>query len=85
MGDVADVRSVLFLHCPEDVLEKRLLSRGKSSGRTDDNAETAKRRFQTYVETTLPVSPLRAPPPPLLYLFIQRRALLSTQTFVCMF
>ncbi|CAM9787480.1 unnamed protein product [Pylaiella littoralis] len=55
MGDVADVRSVLFLHCPEDVLEKRLLSRGRSSGRTDDNAETAKRRFQTYVETTLPV------------------------------
>ena len=56
MADVADVRSVLFLYCPEDVLEKRLLSRGKSSGRTDDNAETAKRRFQTYVETTLPVS-----------------------------
>ncbi|CBJ30430.1 conserved unknown protein [Ectocarpus siliculosus] len=55
MGDVADIRSVLFLYCPEDVLEKRLLSRGKSSGRTDDNAETAKRRFQTYVEMTLPV------------------------------
>lgn len=69
MGDVADVRSVLFLHCPEDVLEQRLLSRGKSSGRTDDNAETAKRRFQTYVETTLPVStrakPSRAGSPPL--------------------
>eukprot|EP00752_Nemacystus_decipiens_P001868 g1799.t1 len=55
MGDVADVRAVLFLYCPEGVLEQRLLSRGKSSGRTDDNAETAKRRFQTYVETTLPV------------------------------
>ncbi|CAM9649477.1 unnamed protein product [Ectocarpus fasciculatus] len=55
MGDVADIRSVLFLYCPEDVLEKRLLSRGKSSGRTDDNAETAKRRFETYVEMTLPV------------------------------
>lgn len=56
MGDVAEVRSVLFLYCPEGVLEQRLLSRGKSSGRTDDNAETAKRRFRTYVETTLPVS-----------------------------
>lgn len=55
MGDVADIRSVLFLYCPEDVLEERLLSRGKSSGRTDDNAETAKRRFETYVEMTLPV------------------------------
>lgn len=60
MGGVADVRSVLFMYCPEAVLEQRLLSRGKSSGRTDDNAETAKRRFQTYVETTLPVS---EPPP----------------------
>lgn len=56
MGDVADVRCVLFLYCPEEVLEQRLLSRGKSSGRSDDNAETAKRRFQTYVDTTLPVS-----------------------------
>ncbi|CAM9501669.1 unnamed protein product, partial [Scytosiphon promiscuus] len=55
MGDVADVRCVLFLFCPEEVLEQRLLSRGKSSGRSDDNAETAKRRFQTYVDTTLPV------------------------------
>lgn len=62
MGDVADVRSVLFLYCPEGVLEQRLLSRGKSSGRTDDNAETAKRRFQTYVQTTLPVSQSQSQP-----------------------
>lgn len=55
MADVADVRRVLFLHCPEDVLEERLLSRGQSSGRTDDNAKAAKKRFRTYVETTLPV------------------------------
>lgn len=55
MNGFADVRRVLFLHCPEDVLERRLLSRGKSSGRTDDNAETARRRFQTFVKTTLPV------------------------------
>lgn len=68
MGDVADVRCVLFLHCPEDVLEKRLLSRGKSSGRTDDNAETAKRRFQTYVETTLPVR--KKPTSGLKYMFM---------------
>lgn len=57
MGGVADVRRVLFLHCPEEVLEERLLTRGKVSGRTDDNAETARRRFETYVKTTLPVSP----------------------------
>ena len=56
MGDVADVRRVLFLDCPADVLRERLLSRGLSSGRTDDNLETANRRLQTFVETTLPVS-----------------------------
>lgn len=59
MTDLSDVRCVLFLHCPEEVLEQRLLSRGKNSGRTDDNAEAAKKRFRTYVETTLPVSSQR--------------------------
>lgn len=56
MADVADVRRVLFLDCPADVLRERLLSRGLSSGRTDDNLETANRRLETFVETTLPVS-----------------------------
>lgn len=69
MGDVAEVRRVLFLFCPEDVLEQRLLSRGKSSGRTDDNAETAKRRFRTYVDTTLPVRSRRPCPSSALGLF----------------
>ncbi|CAN0087037.1 unnamed protein product [Ascophyllum nodosum] len=55
MADVAEVRCVLFFYCPEDVLEQRLLSRGRSSGRTDDNAKSAKKRFRTYVETTLPI------------------------------
>ena len=59
MADVAEVRCVLFFYCPEDVLEQRLLSRGRSSGRTDDNAKSAKKRFRTYVETTLPASPRR--------------------------
>jgi adenylate kinase family enzyme len=46
---------VLFLECPENVLEARLLLRGLSSGRSDDNLESARKRFKTYVETTLPV------------------------------
>ncbi|CAM9945604.1 unnamed protein product, partial [Sphacelaria rigidula] len=55
MTHVADVRCVLFLHCPEEELERRLLSRGETSGRTDDNAETARRRFQTFMKTTMPI------------------------------
>lgn len=56
MTGVANVRCVLLLDCPEEVLEQRLLRRGESSGRVDDNIATARRRFQTYVDTTLPVS-----------------------------
>jgi hypothetical protein len=30
--------AVLFFDCPEDEMEKRLLKRGETSGRSDDNA-----------------------------------------------
>lgn len=45
----------LFLDCPEDEMQKRLLKRGETSGRTDDNAESIKKRFKTFVETSMPV------------------------------
>ncbi|CCK71430.1 bifunctional uridylate/adenylate kinase KNAG_0H00140 [Huiozyma naganishii CBS 8797] len=46
---------VLFFDCPEEVMEKRLLERGKTSGRADDNIESIKKRFKTFVETSMPV------------------------------
>lgn len=46
---------VLFFECSEEVIEERLLKRGETSGRTDDNSETIKKRFKTYIEKTLPV------------------------------
>eukprot|EP00178_Gracilaria_changii_P020107 TRINITY_DN58333_c0_g1_i1.p1 TRINITY_DN58333_c0_g1~~TRINITY_DN58333_c0_g1_i1.p1 ORF type:complete len:120 (-),score=33.21 TRINITY_DN58333_c0_g1_i1:64-423(-) len=46
---------VLFFDVPEAVLEKRLLERGKSSGRIDDNKEAIKKRFATFVNTSMPV------------------------------
>lgn len=36
-------------------MERRLLNRGKSSGRADDNLESIKKRFRTFVETSMPV------------------------------
>ncbi len=45
----------LFFDCPADVMEQRLLNRGKTSGRDDDNAESIKKRFRTFVETSMPV------------------------------
>ncbi|EST09025.2 UMP-CMP kinase [Kalmanozyma brasiliensis GHG001] len=46
---------VLFLQCSEEVMLERLLERGKTSGRADDNMESIKKRFQTFVETSMPV------------------------------
>ncbi|MDI1493354.1 MAG: bifunctional uridylate/adenylate kinase [Ramalina farinacea] len=52
---VCPSRFVLFFDCPENVMSERLLERGKTSGRSDDNAESIKRRFRTFVETSMPV------------------------------
>lgn len=45
----------IFLDCPEDVMEARLLNRGKTSGRADDNEESIRKRFKVFVETSMPV------------------------------
>lgn len=45
----------LFFDCSEAVMEKRLLHRGETSGRSDDNIESIKKRFRTFVETSMPV------------------------------
>ena len=45
----------LFYDCPEETMQERLLERGKTSGRADDNAESIKKRFKTFVETSMPV------------------------------
>lgn len=36
-------------------MQERLLNRGKTSGRADDNAESIKKRFKVFVETSMPV------------------------------
>ena len=41
-----DCAFVLFYDCSEAVMEQRLL--GRNEGRTDDNAETIKKRFHTF-------------------------------------
>jgi UMP-CMP kinase len=55
MKDVCDVEAVIFIDCPENVLQSRILTRGLTSGRSDDNIETVKKRFTTYTESTLPI------------------------------
>ena len=52
---VCPSQCTLFLDCPEDEMRKRLLNRGKTSGRSDDNEESIVKRFHTFVETSMPV------------------------------
>lgn len=47
---------VLSLEVPETDLIKRLVGRGESSGRSDDNAEVIEKRIKEYHAKTQPVS-----------------------------
>ncbi len=42
---------ILFFHCPEAVMEKRLM--GRNEGRTDDNAESIRKRFKVLLNAPL--------------------------------
>lgn len=55
MENVAEVLFLLFLDCPNEVVVERLLERGKTSGRNDDNAETIQKRLTTYENQTRPI------------------------------
>eukprot|EP01111_Echinosteliopsis_oligospora_P009690 TRINITY_DN2882_c0_g1_i3.p1 TRINITY_DN2882_c0_g1~~TRINITY_DN2882_c0_g1_i3.p1 ORF type:complete len:141 (-),score=35.99 TRINITY_DN2882_c0_g1_i3:89-511(-) len=55
MPGVVDTKLVLYFECPEEVLEKRLLNRGTTSGRSDDNLSSIKKRFATFINSTVPV------------------------------
>jgi adenylate kinase len=52
-----EISSVLSLEVKEEELVKRLLNRGKTSGRSDDNDEAVIRnRFDVYLKETSPVA-----------------------------
>ncbi len=55
MPDYAAVIGSLVYDCPIDVLEKRILGRAETSGRSDDNLESARKRFKTFQDQTMPV------------------------------
>ena len=50
-----NVSIMLDLHVDESELINRLLNRGKTSGRADDNFETIQKRIQVYYTKTAPV------------------------------
>ena len=50
------INLVLSLAVPEEELIARLVNRGKESGRSDDNEETARKRYHEYLDKTAPVA-----------------------------
>lgn len=51
-ADIQPCDFVLYFSCPDDELEKRLLKRGVTSGRSDDNITTIKSRLKVFHEET---------------------------------
>ncbi len=52
----SNITKMLALEVSEEELIARLLLRGKTSGRSDDNIETIKKRIQVYKDQTSPVA-----------------------------
>lgn len=52
----SSISLVLALEVSEDELMQRLVNRGKTSGRSDDNEETIRARIQEYENKTAPVA-----------------------------
>lgn len=56
MSDKAKLLFVLFFECSRELCTQRCLSRGAAgSGRSDDNLESLKKRFNTYLNDTMPI------------------------------
>ena len=55
-SEKANVRCVLFFTCDEKTCVDRCLKRGAAgSGRSDDNEESLRKRFVTYLSATMPI------------------------------
>lgn len=53
MEDKVNLQFVLFFECPDGVCIDRCLSRG--TGRSDDNIESLKKRFNVFYSETMPI------------------------------
>lgn len=55
MGNDVDVKGCVCFDCSEEVMEQRLLKRGETSGRSDDNIESIRKRFNVFKTETMPI------------------------------
>ena len=52
---MAQVECCISFEVPDDVMTQRLLKRGETSGRVDDNEATIRKRLGTFHSLTQPV------------------------------
>ena len=52
---IASATAVLYLDVANETMTQRLINRGKTSGRADDNEETIRARLETFSKATAPV------------------------------
>lgn len=55
MVSTTQIQFLLFLDCPHNVMIARLIERGKTSGRTDDDIDCINKRLLTYEQSTRPI------------------------------
>ena len=55
IGKTAEIKFLLYFECSKETMKARILERGKTSGRSDDNEEAIEKRLNTFVEQTLPI------------------------------
>lgn len=52
-GRDSELPKMLYFECPLPILEQRVLGRAKYTGRSDDNLESLKQRFETFKAETI--------------------------------
>ena len=52
---IGKVNRVLYFEVPKQVMMERCLSRGQTSGRSDDNSKVIQNRIDTYFNETQPI------------------------------
>jgi adenylate kinase family enzyme len=55
MAKWVNLKSVIYFECTEEELKRRLIERGKTSGRSDDNEESIVKRLKVFNDQTKPV------------------------------
>ena len=48
LGDIIELKRVIYYTCPLSVMEERLLNRAKIENRGDDNIDTIRKRFRLF-------------------------------------